>query len=447
MSKWFVGFLVLVGATGAAVAGYWAVHASRETFSYRTMPVEIGRFEAAISATGTLVPEESIDVGAQVSGQIVNMGYDPRFEATLAHDMLSRGLFGVPMIACQIPTKWINYSSPVESGTVLAQLDSSQFQNDVDEKQATLDRTNAELTLAQAKYEKAEDDWHRAQTLYQGKAISVEDYKLARLNYKLAHGEIERCQKVVEEARAALARAEKNLDFATIRSPARGVIIERRVNVGQTVQSSFNAPSLFLLGTDLKRLQIWASVNEADISQIYEGQDVAFTVEASGDLFFGKVALIRLNAAMTMNVVTYPVVVSIDNSDSKLRPYQTANVRFLLTQKQKTMLVPNSALRWRPSRNHVAPDFLKEFEQMYKQRRSTVLERLQEREKPERHAWIVADAAGRVRPVRVIAGLSDGTMTEVLGGDLKEGMEVIVGEEAREETRANPFTPVRGKKD
>ena len=143
--------------------------------------------------------------------------------------------------------------------------------------------------------------------------------------------------------------ARTNLGYTTIKSPVRGVIIDRRVNIGQTVVASLNAPSLFLIAKDLRRMQVWASVNEADIGHIRLDMPVRFTVDAyAGETFHGKVTQIRMNATMTQNVVTYTVVVTTDNSNGKLLPYLTANVQFEMDQRSDVLLVPNAALRWKP---------------------------------------------------------------------------------------------------
>src|SRR5262249_13652481 len=155
----------------------------------------------------------------------------------------------------------------------------------------------------------------------------------------------------------ALKQDRQNLDYCTITSPVEGVIIDRRVTLGQTVQSSFNAPSLFLIAKDLKRMKVWASVNEADIGQVYVGQPVRFTVDARAVMDFeGLVRLSRLNASMTQNVVTYTVEVLTDNSNGKLLPYMTANLHFEVAHRKNVLLVPNAALRYKPQAQQIAPD-------------------------------------------------------------------------------------------
>ena len=165
-------------------------------------------------------------------------------------------------------------------------------------------------------------------------------------------------QGVCFTGRGFVAAAQRNLSYCTIKSPVKGVIIDRRVNIGQTVVSSLNAPSLFLIAKDLKRMEVWVSVNEADIGNIHQGQPVSFTVDAyPNEIFHGEVGKVRLNATMTQNVVTYTVEVITDNSSGKLLPYLTANVLFELSQKENVLLVPNVALRWSPQTKQVAPEF------------------------------------------------------------------------------------------
>jgi HlyD family secretion protein len=221
------------------------------------------------------------------------------------------------------------------------------------------------------------------------------------------------------------------------------VIIDRRVNIGQTVVSSLNAPSLFLIAKDLKRMQVWASVNEADIGNIHPGQPVSFTVDAfSGQTFRGEVGKIRLNASMTQNVVTYTVEINTDNSDGKLLPYLTANVTFEVTKRNNVLMVPNAALRWLPTSQQVAPDARQEVANAGRRGSGATQPTAGAGDRTQGQVWIVD---GRfVRAVTVTVGLSDGSATEVRSDDLREGMEVVVGEAARGGGAAqttNPFTP------
>src|SRR5215831_2594864 len=149
-----------------------------------------------------------------------------------------------------------------------------------------------------------------------------------------------------------------SFEYCTIISPVKGIIIDRRVNIGQTVVSSLSTPSLFLIAKDLTRIQVWVSVNEADIGNVHPGQPVTFTIDAfPNQVFHGQITNIRLNATMTQNVVTYTVAVTTDNADGKLLPYLTANVRFVTGSRHNVLVVPNAALRWQPQSNQIAPQF------------------------------------------------------------------------------------------
>jgi HlyD family secretion protein len=236
-------------------------------------------------------------------------------------------------------------------------------------------------------------------------------------------------------------------------SPVKGVIIDRRVNIGQTVVASLNAPSLFLIAKDLKRMQVWVAVNEADIGKIYPGQPVTFTVDAfPEENFRGEVGKVRLNASMTQNVVTYTVEIFTDNSSGRLLPYLTANVQFELSRLSDVLQAPNAALRWTPSDQQIAPEFRKEFAGAFvrkeESRASGAMGRknAQDAGKQEDKKWLWVLAEKYVRPVEVRAGLTDGFMTEVEGKDLMEGMKVVTGfqekKTGREDADAtNPFAP------
>jgi len=261
--------------------------------------------QKAIEAKGTLEPEEVIDVGAQVAGMVQKLGTDPGDSK-----------------------KTIDYGTRVEEGTILAQLDSSAFQARVEQAKAQLRLSQAKLKLDEAQLAHAERE--RARKAVEKQEISREQYDAALANVGVAKARLEVGKAEVDKALALLKEAEINLGYTTIRSPVAGVILDRRVNVGHTVAGALNAPSLFLITKDIKRLQVWVSVNEADIAQIKPGQRARFTVSAFPmDVFTGKVTQVRLNAGMVQNVVTYTVVVETDNPGGKLLPYLTANVRFL----------------------------------------------------------------------------------------------------------------------
>jgi HlyD family secretion protein len=262
---------------------------------FRTAAVQRGDVVATITATGTVQAEDVIDVGAQVAGRIMEFGNDTS---------------GKP----------VDFGSNVKAGQVLAKIDPVLFAADVASQEAQLaaakagvDRAVADLEQLKAKFRQAERDWARAQKLGPSDALAQVEYDTYQSNYEtakanIAVGEaaIEQSKKQVMQVEATLGRAKQNLSYTTITSPVDGVIIARRVNIGQTVVASLSAPSLFLLAKDLKAMEVWVAVNEADIGQIYPGQPVTFTVDTfPGQTFRGHVNKIRLDAQMTQNVVTY----------------------------------------------------------------------------------------------------------------------------------------------
>jgi HlyD family secretion protein len=431
--------IMLVAATAAA--GTWLMlRGNGQAVAYRTAPAQRGDLLVAISATGTVEPEEVIDVGAQVAGQILAFGKDTN-------------------------GRTIDYGSTVDPGMVLARIDDSVYAADaaqaeaqVQSARAGLQRAKADLGQLQAKLQQAERDWDRARKLGPSEALAEASfdayrsaYDSAVANVEVGRAAIRQAEAAVAQAEAALSKARRNLGYCTISSPVKGVIVDRRVNIGQTVVSSLNAPSLFLIAKDLTRMQVWVAVNEADIGRIRPGQKVSFTVDAFPDeVFQGEVGKVRLNASMTQNVVTYTVEVITDNSNGRLLPYLTANVQFEMSRRNGVLIVPNAALRWTPSTEQIAPD-------ARDARANAGAARRDKGGKPGAPATAgsMGESAGRgtvwvpegdyVRPIPVMAGISDGSMTEVEAPALGEGQEVVVGVQpagtaAAQETR-NPFAP------
>jgi HlyD family secretion protein len=435
------GVLLLVFLAVLAFAVSWLLKRdTKGSVLFRTVPVKQGDLVATIGATGTVEPEEVVDVGAQVAGRIVAFGKD-------------------------VSGKAVDYGSRVEEGTILAQIDDSLYAADVAQSKAQLDqaragvlRAEADLVQMQAKLIQAERDWNRAKKLGPGDALSQADYDasvsaydVAKANVAVGKAAIVQANSAVAQAMANLNRTQQNLDYCTIKSPVRGVIIDRRVNIGQTVVASLNAPSLFLMAKDLKRMQVWISVNEADIGNINPGQPVSFTVDAfPGQVFKGEVGKVRLNATMTQNVVTYTVEVITDNSDGKLLPYLTANAKFMVSNRLNVLLVPNTALRWIPQAEQVAPGSRKTPE------RSSALEgsggakasaEATQEEAGRGVVWVPEGTLVKAIPVRI--GMGDGTLTEVQSDELKEGTPVVVGEQPKEAAApaatTNPFAPQFGR--
>lgn len=433
--------LVLIILAGLVVGGgavYWH-RGGTSAVAFRTAQVQRGNMVISIAATGTVEPEEVIDVGAQVAGQILSFGTDAN-------------------------GKTVDYGSPVEANTVLARIDDALYSSEVEQAKAQvlsaeggLKRAEADLEQAKARLYQAERNWERARQLgSSSSALAATDYDNYKASYDSARATVLICEAAIIEAKGNLAqarslleRAERNLKYTTIKSPVKGVIIDRRVNIGQTVISSMNAPSLFLIAKDLTRIQVWVAVNEADIGRLRPGQPVTFTVSAfPGETFKGEVGKIRLNASMTQNVVTYTVEVVADNPNGRLLPYLTADVKFELDRHDGVLMVPTDALRWTPTADQVLPEVRRTLEnQSAAGPRETLAKEAAslptDGDAQEQGILWVAEGQ-HVRPIFVRIGLSDEDMTEVEREGLIEGMEVVTGQPETQETSAggsNPFLP------
>ena len=417
--------VVVVGAAGVLAAFVYAIGNKPQ---FRTATVERGDLTGTITATGTLQAEETIDIGAQVAGMIDKLGEDPKN-----------------------PSKTVDYCTDVEQGTVLARIDPALYaavvakaKADKGQAEASVDQAKATLEAMKSKLTQTKRDWERVKDLRSKGVLSDFDIDTAQNAFEAAQaaipgGEaaIKQATRAVDTADAVLKQAEINLGYCTIKSPRKGVIIDRRVNVGQTVVSSLNAPSLFLLAADLTKIQIWASVNEADIGRIRNGQKVTFTVDAyPKDTFKGTVTQVRLNATSTQQVVTYTVVVTTDNPatpeypNGKLKPYMTANLQFIVATREKVLMVPTAALRWRPQQlQQVAPEARAAYAKSSTKRGAKPPAGTgQEKDQTERGTvWVLEN--GYVRPVRVEIDVTDGTNTEIIDkeGLLPEHTVVVIG--------------------
>lgn len=397
MKNFLKSSLVVIVLLAILAAAYWGYrkYADKDVkIQFITEKAAKSDIMRSISATGTVEPEELVNVGAQVQGMIARFGNDADGQE-------------------------VNYGSKVKAGMVLANIDDSLYLSNLKSAEAQQLQAKAAITSAKAsvlqskaKLNLASLNWNRAQILLPSRAIAQSaydsakaDYETAKASLAVAEAQISVSEAQLASANAAQSYAKRNLDYCVIKSPVDGVIIDRRVSVGQTVVSSMSAPSLFLIAKDLKKMEVWVSVNEADVGSIKIGQDVIFTVDAfQGRRFAGKVEKIRLNATMSQNVVTYVVEVGTDNSDGTLLPYLTANVKFILAQRKNVLSVANSSLRFTP------PGAV----------RVAV-------EKGKRLLWVLRNSSPV--PVQVKTGLSDGFTTEILSGDIQEGDEIITGVE------------------
>ena len=399
--------LLLLGmlwSGGAYGVWYWTDQKS-QSVSYRTVAITRGDLRSTINATGTLEPEEVVDVGAQVAGLIESFGSDP-----------------------QNLTKSVTYGTHVEEGTVLARLDSALFKARVDQARGRVAKAKADIEQARAKFRQAERELDRAKKLLARRTIPQQEHDTDLATYEAAKATLNLNESELLVAEADLEEATVNLGYTTIRSPVKGIVLDRRINIGQTVVASLNAPSLFLIAKDLSHLEIWSSVNETDIGSIHEGQKVRFTVGTlPHEEFVGKVSKIRLNASMSQNVVTYTVVIAVDNSGGRLLPYLTARIHFEVEKREHVLLAPSAALRWRPRAQEVVPLEREAFALAVRQRPENG-EAGNPTSRPGDDGtgvlWI--RRGDFVKPLHVVIGLSDGISTEVSGDGLTEGAEIVV---------------------
>lgn len=435
----FFRWMIVVTVIGAAIT-YGALRGKAGNSEAKPLlssaEIRMGGLVATIGATGTIEPEDLINVGAQVAGRILEFGKDKQGRS-------------------------IDYGSVIEAGMVLAHIDDVLYRSELAQAEAQVHGSKADLEYArislkqaQAKHDLAQRDWTRAQRLGVSEGLSQANFdnyrstcEIADINLQMARVAIEQAQAKLEQSQATLDRASKNLGFCTIQSPVKGVIIDRRVNIGQTVVASLSAPSLFLIAKDLTRVQIWVAVNEADIGSIRPGQPVTFTVDAFPDeTFHGKVSKIRLNATMTSNVVTYTVEVTTENPSGRLMPYLTANVNFEVARRDKVLLAPIDALKWTPADEvRKAYGLPPEPETQNGDAPSAGAgQDATPAHSPRGEVWTLAED-GALRAVPVKLGINDGLNTEVSGEALKDGMRVITGMQENtpvaSQAGKNPFVP------
>ncbi len=346
--------LLLAGTAGAAV---WFGLGMHRQPAYTAQPAIITDITQTISANGTLNPVTLVNVGTQVSGTVQTLHAD--------------------------------FNDRVSKGQTLLKLEPTLLRAVVRQNEGSLTSDEAVLKLASA-------DELRARPLYAKSYISKQGYEQLVETVNAARAAVERDRGLLDQART-------NLRYSIIRSPISGVVINRAVDVGQTVAASFQTPTLFQIAKDLRDMQIDSSFAEADIGQIRAGQPVTFTVDAFPDrIYKATVRQVRLNPTTSQNVVTYDVVVGVRNTDETLMPGMTAYVNVIVTQKSHVLAVPAAALRFRP---RTATPVIAEGE------RSTV--------------YVLA--GGVLQPRRVVAGVSDGKYVQVVSGDLRAGEPVVTG--------------------
>jgi len=337
---------------------------------FGTEKVSRGDIVMTVTSTGTVNPVTTVLVGTQVSGTIKEI--------------------------------YVDFNSPVRKGQLIARIDPSLFDAQVNQARANVFSARANLEKAEATLIDAKRTMDRNKELFSKNLVARSDLDTAETNHETASASVSAAKAQVMQTEAALRVAETNLHYTKIVSPVDGIVVSRNVDVGQTVAASFQTPTLFSIAQDLTKMQIDANVDESDIGNITVGQEVEFIVDAYPDMTFkGRVWQVR-NAPITVqNVVTYDVVIQVDNPELKLKPGMTANVSIIVSVKKDVLKIPNAALRFKPSEKGA-----------------------QTAEKKGPGVWM--SEKGQLRRISISTGISDGSYTEVVSGDLREGQEIIV---------------------
>jgi len=360
--------IVSILAVAALALGWWLLRAA-PAISYVTVPLTRGPVTRAVTTTGTVNPEVTVIVGSYVSGVIQELSCD--------------------------------YNTEVKTGQICARIDPRPYQTLVDQTRANLAVGKAQLLKDQASLAYARLNYERNANLVQSHAVSVDAYDNARSNRDQAEAQIAFDEATIQQRQAELDAAQVNLDYTKIVSPVDGTVVSRNVTVGQTVAASFQTPTLFLIASDLTKMQVDTNVSEGDIGGVKLNDKATFSVDAFPDRTFeGTVVQVRQSPQTVQNVVTYDVVVGVTNSDLSLKPGMTAAVRVITDARNDVRRVPNQALRYRPTRQAETPS--------------------------GPHIWVLRDHKAIMIDVKV--GLSDDNFTEIESGELQAADQIIVGE-------------------
>lgn len=352
--------------------GYKMLNRSAGGTVYKTQKIENGDIMESITASGTINPLSTVSVGSQASGRIAEI--------------------------------YVDYNSVVKKGQLLALIDQENAKATVQQREAALEIAKAQVAVEENNIKYYKKALNRISKLNASKYSTEKDLEAAERDYDNSVAQLALEQAQVKQAQASLDSAKTELSYTEIKAPVDGIVISKAVEVGQTVAASFETPEIFSVAEDLTKMQIEASVVEADIAKVKEGQKVRFTVDSyADDYFYGVVTQVRNEATTTSNVVTYTVVIGIDNTEMKLKPGMTANVEIITAEEKDVMLVPNQALRFYIDDSDNA--------KRYK----------------DRGVWIMKN--GKPERVTVKIGVSDDDNTQILESNLKIGDAVIIGKE------------------
>lgn len=383
MKKIIIGVAILV-ITG--FAAFFLIRNKGNAPQFRTEKIAKGDLTTVVTATGTVNAVTTVLVGTQVSGTI--------------------------------KTLYADFNSHVKKGQIIAQIDPALFQAQVEQARANVVTSKANLVKSDVSVVDTKRTLERNRELFAKNLIARSDLDTAETNYDSAVAQVKANKAQVEQAAAALSTAETNLAYTRILSPVDGIVVSRNVDVGQTVAASFQTPTLFNIAQDLTKMQIDTNVAEADVGKIKVGQEVDFAVDAYADTTFkGRVGQIRIAPITIQNVVTYDVVIVVENQQLKLMPGMTANVSVIVDEKKDVLKVPNAALRFRPSDRTKGG-----VTDLAKGGPATKAKGGSGEKGPG--VWIIENE--KPKRIRVSVGISDGSYTELISGGLKEGQEVIV---------------------
>ena len=410
--------LILIGVLGV---GFWQFIDGAKESPYITAAVQKGTIRQVVSATGTLQAVVTVQVGSQISGTIVKL--------------------------------YADFNSKVRQGQVVAELDQDKFKAVVEQAKANLVSAEANLAKANVTLEDSRRNLMRAAELRKRELVAQSELDAAQTAYDAALAQLGVNRAQVEQAKASLDQASVDLAHTIIRSPVDGIVVSRNVDVGQTVAASLQAPILFTIANDLSKMEVHTSVDEADIGNVSVKQEVSFTVDAyPTKRFRGKVSQVRNAPTTVQNVVTYDAVVGIDNSELLLKPGMTTNVEFLVSQKSDVLKIPNMALRFR------APWERQEAQELMRQAGRSGGAGAAGRRRPRSDS---AASDGRLvkvylvrnnqpAPVQVRVGITDGSFTEMIEGEIEEKEPIVLGISDMSRVSAppgvtNPFqSPTRG---
>ena len=336
---------------------------------YIKEPIKERTITQIVEATGTVQPVNTVDIGAQVSGMINEI--------------------------------YVDYNSHVEKGQLLAQIDTSLFQAQLQQSQANINNAKATLAQNQAILDYDTKTYNRYKNLYARNLISKNDLDAAESAYKTDIAKVSASKAQIMQAQANYDTASANMRYTKIVSPVNGIVISKEVEVGQTVAASFQTPTLFTVAEDLTNMKIETSVSEADIGKVQEGQEVEYTLDGYPDsIFSGTVSQVRLSPTTESNVVTYTVIISVNNDENKLMPGMTANVSIITSREENVLTVPNNALKFTLANNK---------------------ERYE-----EKGIWI--DKKGKPQRINIQTGASDDAYTQIISDEIKEGDYVYISQ-------------------